>query len=512
MAAARSRRRRTPARPLAWRRPLARGFTGWAGGAHRHLDPAPMWRGTSMQVCGLWPFAAGSGAPNIGAPMGAHQLTGEMVCCDVISWFTDAKLIGNPSAFVMSNPAKGKSTMVARMMTCLSDFGVHAMVFGDIRPDYVHLVRAQGGQVIRLGSGTGYLNPLDPGVLPDAIAQVNAAHAAVLAGEVGEPGAAERLRAAAIELTNSMRQRRQLRVTTLIQLSRGQPPTERERNVLAKALELLDAEHPGVPVMADLLAMIRSARRELMEVAICASEQRYREETELLEVSLVGIVSGSTFGDMFSRPTSEPMRLDQAVVFDVSELRQSSEDAQAAALMTCWSYGFGNIGAVQVLADLGLVPRQLYCLVVDELHRVLRAGGGALVEAVDQSTRLNRNDGTGTIFITHTNKDLLSLPREEDRQKAKGFVERAGMVIYGGLPPQEMAAIDQVTPLSEREKQWLTAWATPPTTNPRTGDREDPNKGRFLIKVGQLPGIPFKVELTAAERALRNSNYRWQTT
>lgn len=506
------RRGKAPARPAAWRRPLRRGFTGPGGGAHRHLDPAPMWRGTSMQVCGLWPWAAGSGAPNIGAPMGRHLETGEMVCCDVVSWFTDAKLIGNPSAFVMALPAKGKTTMVWRMIQCLRDFGVLPMVFGDIRPDYVPVIRAMGGQVVRLGGGTGCLNPLDPGALPDAVARVERAHAAVLTGAAPDLARAAQLRAAATELRESMRARRLLRVTTMVHLSRGEVPDERERNVLARALELLDAEHDGVPVMADLLAMIRSGRRELREVAICPDAGRYAAAIELLEVSLVGIVTGTTFGDMFSQPTSEPMRLDTPVVFDVSELRSKSEAAQAAALQVCWSYGFGNIGAAQVLADLGLIDRQLYVLVVDELHRVLRAGGGTLVEAVDQSTRLNREDGTGTIFVTHTNKDLLALPRAEDRAKATGFVERAGMVLYGGLPPKEMDAIDQITPLSQRERQWLTAWASPPSTNPRTGSREDPNRGRFLIKVGQLPGIPFKLDLTAAERELQNSNYRWEET
>ena len=41
------------------------------------------------------------------------------------------------------------------------------------------------------------------------------------------------------------------------------------------------------------------------------------------------------------------------------------------------------------------------------------------------------------------------------------------------------------------------------------GIPEDPNRGKFLIKVGGLPGIPIKITLTAAERALRHSGYRW---
>jgi hypothetical protein len=34
------------------------------------MEAPAMWRGTSVQVCGLWPFSAGSGSPSIGAPLG----------------------------------------------------------------------------------------------------------------------------------------------------------------------------------------------------------------------------------------------------------------------------------------------------------------------------------------------------------------------------------------------------------------------------------------------------------
>ena len=37
------------------------------------------------------------------------------------------------------------------------------MVLGDIKPDYVDLVEALGGQVITIGHGRGGINPLDAG-------------------------------------------------------------------------------------------------------------------------------------------------------------------------------------------------------------------------------------------------------------------------------------------------------------------------------------------------------------
>ena len=55
--------------------------------------------------------------------------------------------------------------------------------------------------------------------------------------------------------------------------------------------------------------------------------------------------------------------------------------------------------------------------------RALRAGNG-IVDRVDFLTRLNRQVGVGTAMISHTMSDLLSLSSEEDRMKARGFVER----------------------------------------------------------------------------------------
>jgi hypothetical protein len=56
-----------PRRPLD---PGARGWTAPGGGSSTYVQAPPRWRGTTIQVCGLWPFAAGSGAPMIGVPLG----------------------------------------------------------------------------------------------------------------------------------------------------------------------------------------------------------------------------------------------------------------------------------------------------------------------------------------------------------------------------------------------------------------------------------------------------------
>jgi hypothetical protein len=471
-------------------RPGPRGYPGWGRGSAAYVDAPPEWRGTTVQVCGLWPFAAGSGVPVVGVPVGRALTTGATVCCDPISWFQRAHLLLNPSEFVLGKPGLGKSTIVRRQALGLSGYGVHPVVFGDLKPDYVDLIRALGGQVISLGRGRGYLNVLDPGETTAVAARLTGdARRALLADAHG---------------------RRLNAVASLITVLRGHPPTDREETILNTALKVLDERHPGVPVMGDLLTLLRQAPEQVRAAALDRGDlQRYQDITEGLEASLLGLLGEGRLGDMFARPTSEPMRRDMPVCFDVSSIDDSEVNLQAAALLACWSYGFGAIAAAHALADAGLEPQRHYFVILDELWRVLRAGRG-LVDRVDALTRLNRQRGVGMAMITHTMSDLLALPAEEDRMKAKGFIERAGMVICGGLPGAELPQLTEIVGMTAAERQMIVDWSTPPTWDAGSGrEAPPPGLGKFMIKVGGRPGIPVSVELTGAERDVNDTNRRW---
>jgi hypothetical protein len=134
-----------------------------------------------------------------------------------------------------------------------------------------------------------------------------------------------------------------------------------------------------------------------------------------------------------------------------------------------------------------------------------------MVDRVDALTRLNRSVGVGQIMISHTMSDLLALPAEEDRMKARGFVERSGMVICGGLPASEMPLLTSAIPLSRQEQQKLISWQDPPAWDSRGLDVEPPGRGKFLIKVGGRPGIPVQIGLTSIEQdeGLNDTNTRW---
>lgn len=475
------------------RRPGPRGYTGPGGGQMTFLQPPITYRATTRQACGLYPYAVPSSAPGIGIPLGPHLESGVRVAGDPMSWYMEARLLSNPSMFLESIPGIGKTSLATHIAVGLAALDIKPMVMADIRPDYIPMTRALGGQVISLGSGVGHLNPLDLGIAPWAAAQLPQLER----DEVLEDAAA----------------RRRTRVETLVKLSRRADPSDRERNIIERALSVLDERFTGTPLLSDLLQVVRDAPDAVRAVALDRGEiSRYRTITEDLEATLIGLASGSRFGDMFSKHTSEPMQLDRAVNFDVSRLRRSDEDTQAAAMTMCWSYGYANIGAAQILADAGVIPRTHYFCINDEFHRALRAGGGGMVEIQDQVSRLNREDGTGQAWITHTMSDLLALPREEDRQKAIGFVERSGMVALGGLPPREMKMLDEVVPLTRREQNMVTSWSTPGGWNSDLGRQAPPpGRGNFLLKVGRNPGVPFNLDLHPDEIALSVSARRWET-
>ena len=150
-----------------------RGLAVRGGGQGGRLPSVDEFFGTSTQVCGgFWPFAVDMALPVEGVPVGRSLMTGAAVCCDPISWFR-AGIIEQPSMFVMGLPAIGKSTFVRRQVWGMAALGAHAIIPGDLKPDYADLTRLLGGQVIRLGSGIGSINPLDPGGIHTVLRQLS---------------------------------------------------------------------------------------------------------------------------------------------------------------------------------------------------------------------------------------------------------------------------------------------------------------------------------------------------
>ncbi|UZJ27021.1 hypothetical protein RHODO2019_18695 (plasmid) [Rhodococcus antarcticus] len=471
-------------------RPGARGWRRPGGGSVAWVEAPPEFRGTTVQVCGLWPFTAGSGTPTDGVPLGRHLLSGATVCGDPLFWFLAGR-ISNPSGFILGRPGLGKSSLARRIVNVSTGFGIIPLILADLKPDYPPLVRALGGQVIVVGRGRGYVNPLDPGPL---------------AGDLHLLPVVARERVAAEQLARALNV-----LTGLLELVRGGRLTDREQTMLAAALRVLYADPDGrVPVMGDVLDLVASRHPRVRAVSLDrGDDDRYDDVTENLQTALMALCEDGQFGDTFARPTSVPMLLDRAVVFDVSAIDDAEIMLQAAVQLVCWSYGQSAVSAAKELAEAGLRPQQYYLMVMDELWRTLRAST-EMVDRVDAITRLNRQKMLGQLLITHTMNDL-KLSDATATAKAWGFVERSEMVFIGGLAPAEMGNLTQVFAMSTAETQMIAEWSTEGGFSSETGTQAvPPGRGKFLLKIGKNPGTPFEVELTATERDVNNTNRGWE--
>jgi len=504
------------------------GRRGWhvpAGGTQLVIAPIDRFRATSNQLCGLYPFAAGAAAPMIGVPMGRHltSAAGTSVCCDPISWYQRARLLSNPSEFILGLPGLGKSTIVRRQVVGLNGYGTNSLVLGDLKGEYVDVTRALGGQVIEIGPEGGHINFLDPG---DARAAADRLE--VYAADADRAGATARAtelrRHRSVILAEAHTRRTTVLAALMTILRGGVPPLDWEEAILGAALRLADARAAGrvgvpwapgadVPIVADLLDVIRDAPAEVRRMAIDRGDlARYREKTESIEATLVALSEpDGRFGVTFARHTTTRMRLDRSVVYDVSRIDDAQMDYQAAVLLACWSAGFGAVNIANVLADAGLEKRRHYFVIMDELWRALQAGQG-MVDRVNALSRLNRSKGVGVAMVSHTMEDLLALPTESDRMKARGLVARAGMVICAGLPESEFELLRGVARFSRAERDMLIGWTDPSAWNPKTGAEDaPPGQGHFLIKVKTKPGIPFHLQLTSIEQdlALNDTSKLW---
>ncbi len=469
-----------------------RGLPRPGGGFDPFVEPAPEWRASTSQACGLYPFATSGESPMIGVPLGRNLLTGATVCCDPLNWFRPARILPQPSQFVLGLPALGKSSLVRRQIIGLAASGVTAICAGDLKPDYAALVGALGGQVITIGRGRGQLNPLDPGTLADAATRLS--------------GSAREL------LREEAHTRRLTMVIALLSMIRSAGVSDTEAAVLAAALRLLADRHTAAdpPILTDLVGVLDDGPDPVRALTLDrGDDSAYRAAVDPLHRSLLALIDGE-LGTVFAGQTTTRLSLEApAVCVDVSGLAGYDEQLTAAVLLATWGEAYGTVWAANALADAGVAPQRHTVIVLDELWRVLAAGPG-MVDRINTLGRTNRQEGVGQIAITHTMADLNALQAEHDRAKARGFIERSALLMLGGLPRHELDTIDDtIVRLSQAEKTLVASWNTPASI---TRNAAPPGRGKFLIKIANRPGIPVQVQLTSAElhAGVHDTDTRWK--
>src|ERR1022692_1157556 len=470
--------------------PLAPAW-GWkipGGGRSPHVAPGLEYQATTTQLCGLFPFVAGSGTPVAGTPVGRHQLWGEVVCLDPLAWLR-AGLVTNPGMFILGQPGTGKSALVKRLVPGAAAAGTRPLILGDAKPDYTPLISHLGGQVIRIGRGLDRINPLDAGPLGAALRH--------LTGPAAE------------QLRQEVRSRRLSLLLALATLVREARLSNAEEVILGRAIDLLDERAAGhaQPTVTDVLAVIEEGPDVLRSAARATAPHRYNARVADLVFTLDLLCTGSLAG-VFDGQTSRPIDLDApAVSVDISAVRAAGDKLLTAAMLCTWSYGFGCVDAATALADLGAGPRRSYLAVMDELWRALHGAPG-LVGHADSLTRLNRSRGMASIMITHSLADLDALATEEDRARARGFIDRSAITVLAGLPPRELARVNDTAPLTGPEQTLVASWSAPESWQP--GARH-PGRGKYLIKTGERLGIPVQLSLVGPEAVLYDTDPKFDS-
>lgn len=498
-----------------------RGFRGLFSG-RMSVVSAPTASQTSTNFgCGFNPWVVGAIAPAVGVPLGVHVQTGQDVSGDVLSWFK-AGIIGNPSAFVLSLPGLGKSTVIRKQFIGAVAQGHVPIVAGDIKGEYVPVTKAlvtpagKQGQVIRLGHGYGHLNPLAAGALGEAI-PVMRAHLDKLR-QSGQDST--QIEESIAETEEAVHSRQVTMVVALAELIRGEPLADFEGLVISASLrtmreaDLFSFAEP--PLLRDLIDFIRAGNDDLQRALFVDGAQEYRRTVQKLVQTLESLTDG-VMGSVFADHTTTKIDLDApAICIDVSAISRGDQSLKAGVLLACWSDAYGAMEAAHVLADCGLAPQRYFLAILDEMWATLGAGAG-MVQRVDELTRLNRTDGTGLLMITHTGRDLETLPTEVDVKTAMGFIERAGMVICGGLPAGELDRLSGVLQFTDAEAAMITAWSkgAPMSRTEAQGHKKAPlGRGKFMLKPSKdgSAGIPVQVLLTETERRtnIHDTNIRFR--
>jgi hypothetical protein len=309
----------------------------------------------------------------------------------------------------------------------------------------------------------------------------------------------------------------------LVQVIRRSPLEDWEHGLLTRTVRTMTTAHRerglAAPTLPELAALLRDPTSEMITGVLADDAADYHRLTQRLNRSLTALLDGP-LGTTFAGQTTERIRPDSAgVCVDISAAARQSEEYLAAVMLATWSEVFATVEAANALADAHLAPQRHFLTVIDEMWRPMRLTGAGLVDKLDAITRLNRAEGVGHIFITHTLKDLESMDSPAETRKAKGFAERSAITVTAGLAREDLRALSDVRRLSQAEIDTVASWSTPPGWRPRLQRSADgssrpappPGAGRVLIKIGQRPGIATQVLLTQTELDLHDTNTRWTT-
>lgn len=347
-----------------------------------------VYRSTTDQVGGVFPFLTASPMPKQGAPLGYVAATATGFYVDPWQW-VQLGLVSNPNLMIQGKPGQGKSGTVKAIIRRALRHGARAFVPGDLKDEYVLVCKEWGVTPWQVGPGMPTrINPLDPGPL--------AANWRSLSQQTRDERWVD-IRARWLVLLEGLLGAQDVAVTSTVQTA-----------IAAVVDELTGAAAGGGNVTAVpdiIIPQVWKAAYDpsdhLLKQLRYDSERDYYADLRPMVTGLNVLVNGALKG-MFDDHTTIDVDWNAPIQsLSMKRLKEMADDKVIGVALTCANSWVSGMTAVNPTGQPIYIPR-------DEVWRVMRLGVNA-VKSLDSNLRLSRDERKIEMLIMHKPSDLSSV-------------------------------------------------------------------------------------------------------
>lgn len=433
-----------------------------------------VYRATTDQIGGVFPFLTAAQLPKAGAAIGYVASNGTGFYVDPWQWVQQG-LVTNPNLLLQGAPGRGKSALGKSFVRRTLRHGGRAFIPGDLKNEWSEVCREWGQEPWEVGPGMlTRINPLDPGPLGigwDSLSQsvrdarwqdIRTRWLTLLEGLLGAQNVA---------VTSTVQQAIAAIVDELTGAASGG----------GNVHTLPDITIPQVFAKAD------NPSEAIIEALRYRSRQDYYDSNREMIAGLSVLVNGSLRG-MFDGPTTIKVDWDAPIhSLSMRRLKEVSTDQAIGVALTCANSWVSAMTAVNDSGAAMIIPR-------DEVWRVMRLGVNA-IKSLDSNLRLSRDERKIEMLIMHKPGDLSGLggAGSEESGIASDFWALCDTKI--SLGHSKTIALETAARwgLSESEALAISDWAYR-------------KKGRALWRVGEHSFRVQNVLTQYEERVLFNTN------
>ncbi|MHA6752164.1 hypothetical protein ACX31A_15045 [Dermacoccus nishinomiyaensis] len=317
-----------------------------------------VYRATTDQVGGVFPFLTASPLPKSGATLGYVASNGTGFYVDPWQWVQQG-LVTNPNLLSQGAPGRGKSGTGKALVRRMLRHGGRAFIPGDLKNEWADLCREWGQEPWEVGPGMhARINPLDPGPLAAGWDGLN------------QSQRDERwvdIRARWLTLLEGLIGAQDVNVNTMIQ------------EALAAVVDELtgaDAEGGNVHTVPDIIIpevwhLAHNPTPQLLRRLKYENERDYFDKVRPMTSALSVLVNGSLKG-MFDARTTVDVDWDARIhSLSMRRLKELANDQVIGVALTCANSWVTAMTSVNTTGQVTIIPR-------DEVWRVMSLGVNAI--------------------------------------------------------------------------------------------------------------------------------------